>query len=91
MEENKEVVEETTQETTQPQIDESKFESAGDDSVYKVDLNKPIVYEEPTKTEEDTTDTAGVVGSDEDSGSTEEQEEVQSETEVQETETPVLE
>tara|TARA_Y100000593_G_scaffold51174_2_gene96278 strand:- start:11233 stop:12414 length:1182 start_codon:yes stop_codon:yes gene_type:complete len=91
MEENKEVVEETTQETTQPQIDESKFESAGDDSVYKVDLSKPIVNEEPTETEEDTTDTAGVVGSDEDSGSTEEQEEVQSETEVQETEIPVLE
>ena len=91
MEENKEVVEETTQETTQPQIDESKFESAGDDSVYKVDLSKPIVNEEPTETEEDTTDTAGVVGSDEDAGSTEEQKEVQSEAEVQETELPVLE
>ena len=41
MEENKEnVVEETTQETTE-QVDESKFESAGDDSVIKVDLSKP--------------------------------------------------
>ena len=41
-----EVVEETTQETTEqveetPQVDESKFESAGDDSVVKVDLSKP--------------------------------------------------
>ena len=47
MEENKEVVEETTQETTEhveeqkPEVDEIKFESAGDDSVMKVDLNKP--------------------------------------------------
>ena len=45
MEENKEnVVEETTQETKveeTPQIDESKFDSAGDDSVIKVDLSKP--------------------------------------------------
>jgi len=41
MEEKQEqVVEKTTQETTE-QIDESKFESAGDDSVIKVDLSKP--------------------------------------------------
>jgi len=41
MEENVEnVVEETTQESTE-QVDETKFESAGDDSVIKVDLNKP--------------------------------------------------
>ena len=41
MEENKEnVVEETTQETVQT-VDETKFESAGDDSVLKVDLSKP--------------------------------------------------
>jgi hypothetical protein len=41
MEENKEnVVEETTQESTE-QVDETKFESAGDDSVTKVDLSKP--------------------------------------------------
>ena len=39
-EENEKVVEETTQETTE-QVDESKFESAGDDSVIKVDLSKP--------------------------------------------------
>tara|TARA_R100000353_G_scaffold169935_1_gene133320 strand:- start:91 stop:1299 length:1209 start_codon:yes stop_codon:yes gene_type:complete len=45
MEENKEnVVEETTQEQKTeetPQVDESKFESAGDDTVIKVDLSKP--------------------------------------------------
>jgi len=41
MEENVEnVVEETTQESTE-QVDETKFDSAGDDSVIKVDLNNP--------------------------------------------------
>ena len=41
MEENKEnVVEETTQETVQT-VDETKFETAGDESVLKVDLNNP--------------------------------------------------
>ena len=44
-EENKEVVEETTQETTE-QVDESKFESAGDDSVMRVDLSKPPLPKE---------------------------------------------
>jgi len=39
-EENEKVVEEIAQETT-VQVDESKFESAGDDSVLKVDLSKP--------------------------------------------------
>ena len=40
MEEKEEnVVEETTQETIET-VDESKFESAGDDSVVKVDLSK---------------------------------------------------
>jgi len=62
MEENVEnVVEETTQDQTEetPQVDESKFESAGDDSVIKVDLSNPpkekIEDEQPvddTKTEE---------------------------------------
>ena len=43
MEENVEnVVEETTQPTEQP-VDESKFESAGDDSVIKIDLSKPPI------------------------------------------------
>ena len=41
MEENKEnVVEETTQKTVQT-VDETKFETAGDESVLKVDLNNP--------------------------------------------------
>ena len=39
-EKDEQVVEETTQESTN-QVDESKFESAGDDSVIKVDLSKP--------------------------------------------------
>ena len=46
MEENKEnVVEETTQETVQA-VDETKFDSAGDDSVVKIDLNNPPKKEE---------------------------------------------
>ena len=45
-EKDEKVVEETTQETIEqieetPQVDESKFESAGDDSIVKVDLSKP--------------------------------------------------
>jgi len=81
------VVEETTEQVVENTIDESKFESAGDDSVIKVDLNKPPTNE----TEETEADPAGVVGSDEDTGTSQEQEEVQPEGEVQETELPVLE
>ena len=52
MEENNEnVVDETTQEQTVETVDESKFDSAGDDSVIKVDLSKPIENE----TQDDTT------------------------------------
>ena len=45
-EKDENVVEETIQEITEqveetPQVDESKFESAGDDDVIKVDLSKP--------------------------------------------------
>ena len=90
MEQELENVEETQQ------VDESKFESAGDDSVIKVDLSKPPTTEEdekpeeePTETEASTTDDAGVVGSDEDAEPTQEQEEVQQEVEAQEQ--PVLE
>ena len=63
MEENKneEVVEETTQNQVEqtpveetPQIDESKFESAGDDSVMKVDLSQPPVSKEIINEEPDT-------------------------------------
>jgi|TARA_B110000046_G_scaffold183994_1_gene221386 hypothetical protein len=52
VEEQNEVVEETTED----QVDESKFESAGDDSVVKVDLSKPPVSE--TETEDITNEEA---------------------------------
>ncbi len=55
--------------------------------VYKVDLTKPPVSE----AEETTTDPAGMVGGDENTGPAEEQEEVQPQAEVQEAEAPVLE
>ena len=94
MEEKEEkVVEETTQETTEqveekPQIDESKFKSAGDDSVIKVDLSKPITPEE-NETKEDNADDSGVVAESKDTNAPQEQEEVQPEAETQKT--PVLE
>ena len=53
MEENKDVVEETTQATEQP-VEESKFDSAGDDSVYKVDLSKPPKTKEDAVPEQST-------------------------------------
>ena len=93
MEQELENVEEVQQEETTQSVDESKFETAGDDSVIKVDLSKPIVTEEnekPEKTTEDSVDNPGVVGSDESTSTTEKQEEVQPEGEVQE-ELPVLE
>ena len=86
-EENEKVVEETTQETTE-QVDESKFESASDDSVMKVDLSKPPTPKED-EVKEDNADDSGVVAESEDAEPTQEQEEVQPETETQET--PVLE
>tara|TARA_B100001059_G_C17837699_1_gene589401 strand:- start:7135 stop:8304 length:1170 start_codon:yes stop_codon:yes gene_type:complete len=86
-EELENVVEETTEQVVENTIDESKFESAGDDSVVKVDLSKPPTNE----TEKTEADPAGVVGSDEDTGTSQEQEEVQPEGEVQETEAPILE
>jgi len=88
-EKNENVVEETTQETTE-QVDESKFESAGDDSIIKVDLSKPPTpKEEENETKEDNADDSGVVAEPENAESTEKQEEVQPEAEAQET--PVLE
>ena len=85
--ENKEVVEETTQETTE-QVDESKFESAADDSVMKVDLSKPPKPKEDEVKESDADD-SGVVASAEDADAPQKQEEVQPEVQAQET--PVLE
>ena len=55
MEENNEnVVDETTQEQTVETVDESKFDSAGDDSVIKVDLTKPSKTEEDADTKQST-------------------------------------
>ena len=86
-EENEKVVEEITQETTE-QVDESKFESAGDDSVMKVDLSKPPTPKEDEVKESDADD-SGVVASAENADAPQEQKEVQPEAETQET--PVLE
>jgi hypothetical protein len=90
MEEKEEnVVEETTQDQTVETIDESKFESANDDNVVKVDLSKPPTPKENEEIKEDVVDDGGVVELVEDANPTQEQKEVQSETETQET--PVLE
>ena len=86
-EEVENVVEETTEQVVENTVDESKFGSAGDDSVIKVDLSKPLTNE----TKETEADPTGVVGSDKDTGTSQEQEEVQPKGEVQETEVPVLE
>ena len=59
-EENKEVTEEVTEEQieqpkeeiVEQKIDESKFESAGDDSVIKIDLSKPPIQENEKVEEE---------------------------------------
>jgi hypothetical protein len=82
-EKDEQVVEETTQEATE-QVDETKFESADDDSVIKVDLNKPPTLKED-EAKEDNTDDSIVVEESEKIESTEKQEEVQPEEEVQET------
>jgi len=82
MEENKEnVVEETTQETTE-QVDKTKFESAEDDSVIKVDLSKPLKPEE-NENKEDNADDSGVVAEPENAEPTQEQKEIQPEAEAQ--------
>tara|TARA_R100001443_G_scaffold12076_5_gene21569 strand:+ start:2790 stop:3992 length:1203 start_codon:yes stop_codon:yes gene_type:complete len=96
MEQEMENVEEVQQEETTQSVDESKFESAGDDSVYKVDLSKPPATEEdekpeePKETTDDTANDTGVVRVDESTDTAEKQEEIQSEGEVQE-EVPVVE
>jgi len=83
-EENEKVVEEITQDQTVATVDESKFESAGDDSVLKVDLNKPPMPKEENEVKESNADDSGVVASAENAEPTQEQEEVHSETETQE-------
>ena len=78
-----EVVEETTQETTE-QVDESKFNSVGDDSVIKIDLSKPPIPVEENETKEDNADNSGVVAESENADAPQEQKEVQPESETQE-------
>ena len=91
MEENENVVEETTQEQPVEKVEESKFNSADDDSVFKVDLSKPPTEpsDEQDQVENDGTDESGVARSDEATEPAPEQEEVQAESETQES--PVLE
>ena len=87
-EKNENVVEETTQDTTE-QVDENKFMSADDPDVIKIDLDKPTNQEE-NETKEDNADDSGVVAEPENAEPTEEQKEIQPEAETQE-ETAVLE
>jgi len=87
-EKNEKVVEETTQEITE-QVDESKFMSADDPDVIKIDLDKPI-NQEKNETKEDNADNSGVVAEPENAESTQEQKEIQPEAEAQK-ETTVLE
>jgi len=86
-EKNENVVEETTQEKIE-QVNESKFESAGDDSIIKVDLNNPPPKEK-NETKEDNTDNNEVAAESKNTEPAQEQEETQPEAEAQET--PVLE
>ena len=79
MEEQNEVVEETTQETK-----ETVFDSAGDDTVAKVDFNKPPTPKKENETKEDNPDNEGVVTELDNAESTEKQEEVQPEKQTQE-------
>ena len=86
MEQEIENVEETQQ------VEETKFETADDNSVIKVDLSKPVTEEneKPEETPTSETDDSGVVGGDEGTPTAQEQEEVQPQGEVQE-ELPILE
>jgi len=84
-EENEKVVEETTQDQTVEAVDKSKFESAGNDNVIKVDLSAPP-QEEKAETEvvaEEKTEEAEAV--------TEVTEEAEAQPEAETQETPVLE
>tara|TARA_Y100000592_G_scaffold53119_1_gene83856 strand:- start:1104 stop:2318 length:1215 start_codon:yes stop_codon:yes gene_type:complete len=99
MEENNEnVIEEITQQTNQgdpgdehvEKIDKSKFNSADDESVAKIDLSKPPTpKEEINETKENNADDSGVVAESENAEPTQKQEEVQPEAETQEA--PVVE
>ena len=85
MEENKEnVVEETTQETTE-QVEEIKKPNINEDGDYVVDLNKPENNEQPEENTESNTDDSGVATEPENAEPVQKQEEVQPEAEAQET------
>jgi len=73
MEENKEVVEKTTQETVNT-VDKTKFDSAGDDSVIKVDLKNPPKKQEDA-VQKQSTDEVPVRDESETSGEVQEQNE----------------
>jgi hypothetical protein len=77
-------VEEVVEE--KPELDLSKFDSADDPSVIKVDLSQPLTNE----TEESNTDNTRVAGVDENAEPSQSEDEVQPQGEVQE-EVPVLE
>jgi len=83
-EENEKVTEEVTQGQTVETVDESKFESAGDDSIMKVYLSKPPIPKED-EIKENNADNSGVAASTEDADTPQEQEEVQPEAQAQET------
>jgi hypothetical protein len=85
-EENEKVIEETTQDQAVEAVDESKFKSAGDDTVMKVDLSKPPTPSDD-EVKESNADSSGVVASAENADTPQEQEEVHAETETQETTT----
>ena len=87
-EEKQDVVEETTKPIVET-VDETNFKSAKDDSVIKINLNKPPIPKENEVKEDNPVD-KGVAGIDEDAATTEKQEEVQPEEQAQE-EAPVLE
>ena len=94
-EKNENVVEETTQETQEqveqkPEIDESKFESAGDDSVLKVDFTKPPKQKNDEQPESTNTNEEDVV-QEKTVEQTTNQEEVVEQVAEENTETPVLE
>jgi len=84
-EKNENVVEETTQDTTE-QVEETNKPNINEDGDYVVDLSKPIENE----TKEDNADDSGVVAESENAEPTQEQKEIQPEAEAQE-ETAVLE
>ena len=90
MEENVEnVVEETTQPTVET-VDETKFDSAGDDGIIKVDLSKPPTPKKENEVKEDNPVDEGVAAELDNAEPTEKQEEVQPEEQTQE-EVPALE